>query len=145
MKRQICRKHLLILSVFLLLGGGGMMAQQRLNDKDVEETMKNLNEDAEQFRSQFDSAVSKSTIRNTDQEKQAKALVEDFQKKTEDMVDNFKDTKKAHDDLLIVRNDANKIDKVLSGTHLDDPELNTQWVKIKSELRMISGAYGIKE
>jgi len=44
------------------------MAQQRLNDKDVEETMKNLNEDAGQFRSQFDSAVSKSTIRNTDQE-----------------------------------------------------------------------------
>jgi competence protein ComGC len=72
MKMQICRKHLLILSVLLLLGAGGMMAQQRLNDKDVEETMKNLNEDAEQFRSQFDSAVSKSTIRNTDQEKQAK-------------------------------------------------------------------------
>jgi adenylate kinase family enzyme len=145
MKMQICRKHLLILSVFLLLGAGGLMAQQRLNDKDVEETMKNLNEDAEQFRSQFDSAVSKSTIRNTDQEKQTKALVEHFQKKTEDLVDHFKDTTKAHDDLLIVRNDANKIDKVLSGTHFDDPELNTQWVKIKSELRMISGAYGIKE
>ena len=145
MKMQICRKRLLIVSVCLLLGSGGMLAQQRLNDKDVEETMKNLNEDAEQFRSQFDSAVSKSTIRNTDQEKQAKALVEHFQKKTEDMVDEFKDTKKTHDDLLIVRNDANKIDKVLSGTHLDDPKLNTQWAKIKSELGMISGAFGIKE
>jgi len=141
MKMQIC----LILPVLLLLSPGGMLAQQRLNDKDVEETMKNLNEDAEQFRSQFDSAVSKSTIRNTDQEKQAKALVEHFQKKTEDMVDEFKDTKKTHDDLLIVRNDANKIDKVLSGTHLDDPKLNTQWAKIKSELGMISGAFGIKE
>jgi len=145
MKMQICRKHLLIPSVLLLLGAGGMMAQQRLNDKDVEETMKNLNEDAEQFRSQFDSAVSKSTIRNTDQEKQAKALVEHFQKKTKDMVDEFKDTKKTHDDLLIVRNDANKIDKVLSGTHLDDPKLNTQWAKAKSELGMISSAFGIKE
>jgi hypothetical protein len=145
MKMQICRKHILIPSILLLLGAGGMMAQQRLNDKDVEETMKNLNEDAEQFRSQFDSAVSKSTIRNTDQEKQAKALVEHFQKKTEDMVDEFKDTKKTHDDLLIVRNDANKIDKVLSGTHLDDPKLSTQWAKIKSELGMISGAFGIKE
>ena len=141
MKMQIC----LILPVLLLLSPGGMLAQQRLNDKDVEETMKNLNEDAEQFRSQFDSAVSKSTIRNTDQEKQAKALVEHFQKKTEDMVDEFKDTKKTHDDLLIVRNDANKIDKVLSGTHLDDPKLNTQWAKIKSELGMISSAFGIKE
>ena len=74
-----------------------------------------------------------------------KALVEHFQKKTEDMVDGLKDTKKTHDDLLIVRNDANKIDKVLSGTHLDDPKLNTQWAKIKSELGMISGAFGIKE
>jgi len=42
MKMQICRKHLLILSVLLLLGAGGMMAQQRLNDKDAEETMKSL-------------------------------------------------------------------------------------------------------
>ena len=140
---QICRKHLLILSVFLLLGAGGMLAQQRLSDKDVEETMENLNEDAEQFRSEFDSAVSKSPIRNTDQEKQAKALVEHFQKKTEDMYDDFKDTKKAHhDDLLIVRNDANKIDKVLSGA---DPKLNTQWAKVKSELSMILGAFGIKD
>jgi len=40
MKMQICRKHLLILSVLLLLGAGGMMAQQRLNDKDAEETKK---------------------------------------------------------------------------------------------------------
>jgi hypothetical protein len=55
------------------------------------------------------------------------------------MVDEFKDTKKTHDDLLIVRNDANKIDKVLSGTHLDDPKLNTP------ELGMISSAFGIKE
>jgi hypothetical protein len=145
MKMHICRKRLLIVSVFLLLGAGGMLAQQRLNDKDVEETMKNLKEDAGQFRPEFDSAVSQSTIRNTNQEKEAKALVEHFRKKTEDMFNEFKDTKKTHDDLVIVRNDANKIDKILSDAHLDHPKLNSQWAKIKYELGMISSSFGINE
>jgi hypothetical protein len=56
-----------------------MLGQQRMSDKDVEDMMKNLKQDTKQFRSDFNSAIGKSTIRNTNQEKQAKDLVERFQ------------------------------------------------------------------
>jgi len=38
-------------------------AQGRMSDKDVEKVMDNLQEDAKRFRSSFDSAIGKSTIR----------------------------------------------------------------------------------
>jgi hypothetical protein len=40
-------------------------AQQRMSDKDIENTMKNLKEDSKRFQSSFNSAISKSTIRKT--------------------------------------------------------------------------------
>src|SRR5262245_13845826 len=67
---------------------------QRLSDRDVEALLGNLKSDTKKFRSSFNSAVSKSTIRKTSQEKDAKALVERFQKQTESALDEFKDKKK---------------------------------------------------
>jgi hypothetical protein len=55
-------------------------AQERLSDKDVETQMKNLKEDSKKFRSSFNSAIGKSTVRKTSREKDAKALVERFGK-----------------------------------------------------------------
>ena len=48
-------------------------AQGRMSDKDVEKTMDNLKNDAKQLRSDCNSALGKSTIRGTDQEKQFKS------------------------------------------------------------------------
>jgi hypothetical protein len=66
-----------------------------MHDKDIQSLMKNLTEDATRFRSSFNAAVAKSTIRKTSQEKDAKALVAQFQKQTEGLLSQFKSTKKA--------------------------------------------------
>lgn len=66
-------------AVMLMAATGGAAAasaQGRMSDKDAESLMKNLTEDAKRFRSAFSSAVGKSTIRETSQEKDAKALVD---------------------------------------------------------------------
>jgi hypothetical protein len=90
-----CQK-LLVGIVFLLSTFGSLAgtAQTRISDQDVENMMKNLKDDASNFRFNFNSAVGKVTIRKTDEEKQAKSLVESFQKQT-DMLKQFKDKKKA--------------------------------------------------
>ena len=77
-----------VLVLLLALGALVGIAQTRMSDKDVEDMMKNLNEDAKKLRPNFNSAVGKSTIRKTqqEQEKDAKALVERFQKQTEGML-----------------------------------------------------------
>jgi len=51
--------------VLALICAAGLSAQTRLNDKDVLQHMKNLKDDAKKFRSSFNSALAKSTIRKT--------------------------------------------------------------------------------
>jgi hypothetical protein len=116
-------------------------AQERMSDKNVEDMMKNLKEDAKKFRSNFDSAIGKSTIRKTDQEKQAKALVESFQKQTEGMLSHFHDKKEANAELAVVRSSADQIDKLLASTPLGT-QVDSSWARVKSEIATISGAFG---
>ena len=104
--------------------------------------MKNLKEDAKNFRSSFNSAVGKSTIRETDQEKAAQQLVERFQKQTEDMHTHFKDKKNADTELPGVRDSASQTDKLLTSTPLG-PKVDGEWTKVKTELTTISSAFGL--
>lgn len=118
-------------------------AQGRLSDKDVEKTMDNLKNDAKQLRSDCNSALGKSTIRGTDQEKQFKSLLEQFQKQTESMHDNFKSGKNADADMKSVRESADQISKSLTATPLGD-KADAQWGRVKSEFNVLSKAFGIE-
>jgi hypothetical protein len=76
--------------VLALICAAGLSAQTRLNDKDVLQHMKNLKDDAKKFRPSFNSALAKSTIRKTTQEKDAKTLAQNFKKQTNSMYEAFK-------------------------------------------------------
>jgi hypothetical protein len=52
--------------------------------------MKNLKDDAKKFRSGFNSALAKSTIRKTTQQKDAKTLAQNFERQTDSMYEAFK-------------------------------------------------------
>lgn len=60
-------------------------AQERLSDKDLEQRIKNVNSDIKTFHSTFNSAVGKTSIRKTTQEKDAKALVQNFQNQSKSL------------------------------------------------------------
>ncbi len=137
------KRILKVLALILLVFGPALtFAQGRINDKDIESLMKNLNEDAKQFRSSFNSAIGKSTIRKTSQEKDAKALVERFQKQTDGLLKEFKSTKKADQALPVVLQSSDNIDRILIATPLD-ARTNTQWAKVKTELGTLSNQFGI--
>ena len=74
--------------------------------------MNNLKDDAKSFRSTFNHAVSKSTIRKTSQEKDAKTLVQSFQNQTEGMLRQFQSSKKADTTLPVVLQSASEIEKI---------------------------------
>ena len=65
-----------LLTIALLLSAGAFSAaaQDRLSDKDVANMMNNLKNDAKNFRSVWNHALSKSTIRKTSREKDARNL-----------------------------------------------------------------------
>ena len=114
--------------------------QARLSDKDVEQRLKNLNDDTKKFRSTFNNSVSKSTIRKTSQEKDAKKLVETFQKQNSELYEHFKKTKKADPYLQNSLNSADQIDKILHSTQLDSAT-NSQWARVKSQLGDLGKAF----
>jgi len=113
----------------------------RLSDKDIEAGCKNLLDDSKKFRSSFNSAVGKSTIRKTTQEKDAKQLVEQFQKRAEGTLKQFQKDKTAPG-LAALRSSADKIDSVLSTTAMGG-DVTAQWAKVKTELGVLSGAFSL--
>lgn len=122
------------------LTASSALAQIRLSDKDISQRMRNLDGDAKRFRSQFDAAISKSAIRKTAQEKDAKKLAETFEKQTKSMLDVFNKTKKADPSLQNCIDTALQIDKVLQSAQLDG-NITSAWTNIKSQLGDLGTAF----
>jgi hypothetical protein len=118
--------------------------QTRVNDKDVENLMRNLKEDAKKFKPMFNNAIKKSTIRKTSREKDAKSRMTSFVNQTEAMLNNFKRTKKGDSDFSLVRSSAAEIDKVVNEIKLEG-EAASMWQKIRTELDQVGGALGVSQ
>jgi hypothetical protein len=129
-------------SLLLVVGGRFTYAQGRVNDKDMENLMKNLRDDAKSFRGTFDSAIKKSTIRKTSREKDAKNLVAQFEKQTDAMLKNFKRTKKGDTDIRVVMDSAAQIDSLLRSVVLGG-QTSSKWAKIQIEIHQVSSGFGI--
>ena len=132
-------------SVLLVLLAVGTMApaaraQERLNDKDIENTIRNLHQDAGKFRSSFDSAIKKSTIRKTSQEKDSRALVKRFDRDTKALLEHFRHTKKADPDLPNLLAASEKIDRIINDAQLEGA-VTSDWATVKTELATLSRAF----
>lgn len=119
-----------------------LKAQGRLSDKDLQNLMGNLKDDAKSFKPVFKSALKKSTIRKTSREKDAAKLAERFQNETEAMHNHFKANKKADTELPVVQRTADQIDQIVRSLYLG-PQTTSRWEKIETELQQISSAFGV--
>jgi hypothetical protein len=139
------RKHgisvLPVLFLFLALRPVAL-AQSRMSDDDVGRTMRNLKEDSQRFQSTFNSAISKSTVRKTSQEKEYKNLVKSFRDQAEAMLNAFQDKKKADTTLPGALDTAKRIDTVLASVQLGGNN-TADWARCKSELKVLAEAFGM--
>ena len=119
-------------------------AQVRLNDKDLEHMMKNLREDAKDFKSAFDASIHKSAIRNTSQDKDARGLAEQFESQADEMYKHFKGSKKADAYVWPVVRTAGDLDRLVYSLSLDS-KTTLSWEKVRSELHQIAISYGVAE
>src|SRR3984957_14932839 len=131
---------LLTIALVLTIGALSAAAQDRLSDKDVANMMNNLKNDAKNFRQVWSHALSKSTIRKTSREKDARNLATQFQNQTEGMLRQFQSNKTADTSLPLVQQTARNIEQVKSDVSLG-PVVDSQWTKIRTELDQISQAF----
>jgi hypothetical protein len=131
-------------AVLLLLPHSSAQAQVRLNDRDIEHIMKNLHEDAKDFREAFDTSIHKSAIRNTSQDKNARGLAEQFERQADDMYKHFKESKKADAYVWPIVRTAGDLDGLVYSLGLDN-KTTLSWEKVRSELHQISNSFGVAE
>jgi hypothetical protein len=130
------------LFALLLLGCGlpAALAQDRMSDKDVGHLMKNLSQDAKAFSTVFKSAVGKSSIRKTHQEKDAKTMVNNFVNQTKGMANQFQQTKRGEPALTLVRGSAAQIEgfmqRVLLGSTADN-----SWSKVRADMDFLTKVF----
>ncbi|HEY4977955.1 MAG TPA: hypothetical protein VII25_02200 [Candidatus Acidoferrum sp.] len=115
-------------------------AQARLSDKDLAQRIQNLNNDSKKFQSSFNNSISKSSIRKTSQEKDAKKLADNFTKSTKSLLDYFKKTKKSDPYLQNTLDYASQLDKLQSSVQLDSTTAS-QWTRIRTQLNDIANAF----
>jgi hypothetical protein len=139
------RRIVSVLFVLMLAMAGVLsaQAQDRLSDKDIANMMNNLKNDAKSFRQTWNHALSKSTIRKTSREKDARALAAQLQSQTEGMQSQFQSNKTADSSLPLVQQTARNIEQVKSEVSLG-PTVDAQWTKIRTELDQISQAFTTK-
>jgi len=135
---------LLTVALLLMVGTLSAAAQDRLSDKDVANMMNNLKNDAKNFRPVWNKALSKSTIRKTSREKDARNLATQFQNQTEGMLRQFQSNKTADQSLPLVQQTARSIEQVKSDISLG-PVVDQQWTKIRTELDQIAQAFNTKQ
>lgn len=116
--------------------------QARINDKDLESMMRNLRNDAKAFRSPFNSALKKSTIRKTSEAKDAQRLADTFAGETESLLNNFKRTKKGDQRLSAVQSTGQQLAAVVDANQLG-PDVSARWNKIQIELQKVLSAYSL--
>jgi hypothetical protein len=132
----------MVATIVMTLAAPVVRGQSRMSDKDIEETMQNLKNDAKNFESTFNSAIGKSTLRKTSREKDAKALVKTFAQQTDSMHSVFKGSKKADTSLPGVLDNAQKIAKLLADVPLED-NVTSRWSRVKSELNTLASAFNM--
>lgn len=132
------------IALILSVGGFSASAQDRLSDKDVANMMNNLKNDAKNFRPVWNKALSKSTIRKTSREKDARNLAAQFQNQTEGMLRQFQSNKTADQSLPLVQQTARSIEQVKADVSLG-MVVDQQWTKIRTELDQIAQAFNSKQ
>lgn len=132
----------LCLSSWFFLAAPAARAQTRVSDRDMIAMMRNLRDDAKSFQPRFDSAIQKSTIRKTSQEKDAKKLVATFVRQTDGLVKRFKKDRNGADAFTAVMNTAQQIDATVTSVALGS-RATDQWQKVRTEVQQLAAAYNI--
>jgi hypothetical protein len=102
--------------------------------------MKNLTQDAKAFSATFESAVSKSGSRKTNQEKDAKTLVTNFVNQTKGLENQFKQTKRGGPSLDAVRGTAAQIEEFMQRVPLG-PTTDQSWSRVRADMDLLAKVF----
>lgn len=146
---MIFNNAIMILALITVFAGfkGGARGQAyqgpyRLNDKEVEEIIQNIEKDAARFRNSLDKALDESRLNSTEREDVMNARVKVFEEATKRLHDNFDNRRSAAGDVQNVLDRAVRIDEFMYRNRVGG-RAESDWARMRGELDRLANAYGV--
>lgn len=143
------KARLIALSLSLMFFGiageaiGQVLGQpHRLDDKQVEQIIHRVENQANAFRKSLDESLDKSRLDGTKREDDINAFIKEFDKETARLHDHFDNHKSAGADVEAVLNRAVRIDEFMSRHSLTERTQN-EWRTLKANLDELAQAYSV--
>lgn len=115
----------------------------RINDKQVEQSLKRLKKDSDRFRKSLDSSLDRSRLNGTNREDDINAFVKDFDKETGTLYDRFKDHKSVAGDVETVLDRASRIERFMHRQQFRNGKAEHDWSVIRADLDQLAQAYNV--
>jgi archaellum component FlaC len=147
--RMFNNARLIALSLSLMFFGiageaiGQVLGQpHRLDDKQVGQIIRRVENQANAFRKSLDESLDKSRLDGTKREDDINAFIKEFDKETARLHDHFDNHKSAGADVEAVLNRAVRIDEFMSRHSLTERPHN-EWRTLKANLDELAQAYNV--
>src|SRR5215467_10410928 len=114
----------------------------RLNDKDVEQILRRIEQQSHRFKSSLDSALDRSRLNGTRREDDLNEYIKQFDNEVKRLHDRFADHKSVAADVQSVLDRAERIDEFMSRRQLSGRAEN-DWSTLRAELDQLSQAYSV--
>lgn len=114
----------------------------RLNDKEVERILHQIENQANNFRHSLDAALDRSRLNGTHREDDINAFIKNFDQQTKHLRDRFKDHKSVAADVEAVLNGAASIDQFMRRQRLSERAQN-DWSALRASLDNLAEAYNV--
>ena len=114
----------------------------RIDDKEVRNMIRRIEQQSDKFRGSLDSALDKSRFNGSTREDDINSFVKDFYEQTKHLHDQFERHKSTAPDVQTVLDRASRIDGFMRRYPLT-PRAQEDWAGVKTVLNDLAGAYNV--
>jgi DNA repair exonuclease SbcCD ATPase subunit len=114
----------------------------RISDKEVEQILNRIENQANNFRRSLDAALDRSRLNGTNREDDINAFIKNFDEQTKRLEDRFDERKSVASDVEAVLNSAASIDQFMRRQPLSERAQN-DWSRLRGSLDDLAQAYSV--
>lgn len=115
----------------------------RVSDKEVERTLRQIEQQSDRFRSALDSSLDKSRFDGSRQEDDINRFVKEFYEQTKTLRDHFNDHKSTSADVQSVLDRAASIDSFMRRNRLRNDKALREWSQLRGNLDELANVYNV--
>ena len=115
----------------------------RIDDKEVRNMIRRIEQQSDKFRGSLDSALDKSRLNGSTREDDINTFVKNFYEETKKLRDHFNDHKSTSADVQSVLDRAAQIDQFLRRNRLRRRDAEKDWSTLKANLAELAQVYNV--